>query len=723
MTEILSLLAFSLFLISTSTLFAQGYLFDVSLPITSNSSQSVVRALEISLQEIEKRAKTDNSSGENELVDKPTLILQFRIPKHQDEFGRGSSFGACYELADFLLGEKFQSVRTIAYFPQSVKGHALLVALACNERIADSEAEIGEATVDEKDISPTQRKGYHEIAERRGGISVAVVDKILDPQAVLMQVETEQGIRLISPNDVEELRKSETFAEEPSVVIPAGQPGLFSADSARKIGLVNRIAEDQVAVARSLGYRPDDLKYAAVARQSGSAIRINLNGPINVDNTTSVLRRLQSAIDPPTDVASSGKTPKIDFICLCIDSPGGNIEASLNLASYIVQNIDSSQIRTVAYIPYQARSDAALIALACDEIVLGPKAVLGGDGASVFSEQQIRDAKQTIREFLGRESLRSWSLPLAFVDPELEVFKATRQGRPTLTDYFSEEELEQQPDARLWNRGETIKPKGELLKIVDGEGPQYLVDRSAKDFAEFKLLYRLDDEPLLIEPGWADKLVRFLSSPGMSATILLVVFFALMIELQTPGIGIGAFIAVMGIVMFFWLHFLGGTAGWLEVSLFLSGICFILLEIFVLPGIGVFGIGGALAIVASLVLASQTFIVPQNSYQYGQLYNSLLILAVSGIGVFLLAGAMTKTIHRITRPNDTELIRETERLANYDSFLGRTGTAITPLVPSGRVSFAGEPVDVVSDGSLIEKGATVEVVEVVGYKVVVRQTV
>jgi membrane-bound ClpP family serine protease len=33
----------------------------------------------------------------------------------------------------------------------------------------------------------------------------------------------------------------------------------------------------------------------------------------------------------------------------------------------------------------------------------------------------------------------------------------------------------------------------------------------------------------------------------------------------------------------------------------------------------------------------------------------------------------------------------------------------------------GEPINIVSDGELIEKGQTIEVVEVIGYKVVVRK--
>jgi membrane-bound ClpP family serine protease len=698
------LLAVFLFLAAlVSHACAEGILLNVSLPITGKSAHAVVRTLE-----------QIKFSGEN-----PTLILQFKVENDEELFGCGSSFGACYEIADYLASEKMNGIRTVAYFPQSVKGHALLTALACQERIIAENAEIGEAGIDETKITDTQREAYHEIAKRRA-IPFAVADKLLDNQAELLKIETEKGLRLVSPKEMEELRKTESFAEDDlQHLIPAGQPGIFTAETARKIHLVDLIAKDRVAAFRTLGFRPDDIKTATIPGEVGHAVRISINGIINADNTGSALRSIESAVKNALDE----KNPvKVDFLCIDIDSPGGNIESSLNLASYLVKNVDSSKVKTVAYIPFQARSDAAIIAFACDEIVLGPGAVLGGDGAVVFSPAQIADAKMMIRDFLSKEALRSWSMPAAFVDPNVEVFKAVREGKPALTDYFCDEEFAQLPDAAMWRKENIIKPKGELLQIIGGKGEQYLVDRSAKDFAEFKMLYGLENDPMLIEPTWADHLVQVLSSPEMSALILFVVFIAVMIESKTPGIGIGAFIAMVGIVLYFWLNFLGGTSGWLEVSIFLVGVACLLLEIFVLPGFGIFGIGGVLAILASLVLASQTFIIPQNSYQFGQLRNSLLILTVAGAGVILVGSVLIHVLDKVTKPKDNELIQETEKLANYDFLLGQTGAAATPLVPAGKALIGGEIYDVVSEGSLIEKGTNIEVVEVIGYKIIVSYT-
>jgi len=676
---------------------ADEILLDVELPLTPKSAHAATKTLE--------RLPPDTS----------TVFIQLNVRTDEELFGRGSPFGICYDFALLLTSERFAHVRFVAFMPQSVQGHAVLVALACNERIMAERAELGAAGIDEPRITPNQRQAYQEIAQRRN-IPLALADKLLDSNAVLLQVETERGLRLIAPDGVANLRQTETFAAEPATVIPGGQHGIFSAELARQVRLIDLIADDRIAAIRGVGIAPDDLKIVPILNELGHAVRINLSGVLSADRTGAVMRSIRNLLDAPDN--------NVNFLCLYIDSPGGDLEASLALASFIVTEIDPAKVRTVAYIPYQARSDAALVAIACDEIVLGPNAVLGGDGARVFTADQIADARRMIKESLAKRAVRSWSLPVALVDPDIEIFRAVRMAedaRKPLTGFLSDAELAELPDHTQWKKEEIVKQKGELLQIIQGRGEQFFVDRSAKDFAEFKLLYGLEKDPMLADPTWADKLVHFLSSPGMSATILLIVFFAVMFELHSPGIGVGLFVAIVGLTLFFWLNFLGGTAGWLEVMLFLVGVGCLLLEIFVIPGFGIFGIGGVLVILASLVLASQTFIIPQNSYQLLQFRNSLLILAVAGCGMLGFGIMLSRILERVNKPNDTNLVQETERLANYDGLVGQRGTAATLLVPAGKARIGDELYDVVSNGDLIERDCLIEVVQVVGYKIVVQR--
>jgi membrane-bound serine protease (ClpP class) len=52
--------------------------------------------------------------------------------------------------------------------------------------------------------------------------------------------------------------------------------------------------------------------------------------------------------------------------------------------------------------------------------------------------------------------------------------------------------------------------------------------------------------------------------------------------------------------------------------------------------------------------------------------------------------------------------------------LGLTGTALTPLRPSGTVVINGHRVDVVTEGGLVDRDTPVKVVAVEGMRVVVR---
>jgi membrane-bound ClpP family serine protease len=739
----------------------QGIILNISLPISGKSSHAIVRALERTVADIRKsnshnknkdsksKPKSEPESKSTELKSElkpkpesdanspnsteiknstnadtelcPTIILQFNVDSEQEMYGRGSSFGACYEIAKLLVSDKFNSIRTVAYFPQTVKGHAMLVALACDERIIADKAEIGEASSDETTISKTEHEAYLEISRKRLAVPKAVIDKMLDPSTALMRVETEKGIRLISADEIDELGKTESFVDSPTVIIATGEPGIFTADTARKMNLVSRIASDRIELARGLGFRPDDIKTNPIPGALGHAIRIDINGPITYDKVGAVMRSIQAAVNPKS-VAPNHRvygSEKIGFICLNIDSPGGDLTASISLASFLADTKELQDVWKVAYIPYQARSDAALIALACDEITLGNTAILGGDGSVEFPKEDVENAKETIREIFSKEALRSWSIPTGFVDRNIEIFKATRTQRPTTTDYFCEEEFQELTDSTDWAKGEIIKKRGELFSVAGGVGEQYVVDRSAENFAEFKLIYGLEDDPLLVEPSWADKLVAILSSPGMSMFIMFVVFVALAYD--GTGLGIGAFIAIVGICLFFWLNFLGGTAGWLEVILFAVGVLCLLVEIFLLPGLGVFGIGGAIAIILSLVFATQTFYIPRNSYQFAQVQNSAIMLCISGVGMLAVGVMIAKTLNKWSKPREIEKINSRERLASYEYLTGMEGMSITPLVPAGKAIIDNKPINVVSDGELIERGKKIRVVEVVGYRVVVTQ--
>ncbi|MEE8451746.1 MAG: NfeD family protein, partial [Thermoguttaceae bacterium] len=340
----------------------------------------------------------------------------------------------------------------------------------------------------------------------------------------------------------------------------------------------------------------------------------------------------------------------------------------------------------------------------------------------------------------GPWSLRPQSLVAAMIDPKLEVFPYNPVDNPKAIRYLSEEEFERladaDPDARKWQKGMAVTRADQPLLVDGNRAVQFgLANRTVEHFAQFKRHYDLQDDPALVEPGWADFLIEALASPGVGALLLTIAFVAMYAELHAPGIGIGGFTAAVCFLLYFWSHHLGGTAGWLEIILFVAGVSCLLLEVFVLPGFGIFGLGGGCLVLASVILATQTFVVPHNTYQYAQLQRSLLSIAGAGIGVvaatLLLRRWLPQTpiFNRLfLNPPAGDKARQISRretlidLGGIDpeDFIGAEGTATTQLTPGGKARFGDMLVDVITDGDVVARGTRIEVVELQGNRVVVR---
>ena len=128
----------------------------------------------------------------------------------------------------------------------------------------------------------------------------------------------------------------------------------------------------------------------------------------------------------------------------------------------------------------------------------------------------------------------------------------------------------------------------------------------------------------------------------MTALLFIVGLVALYIEMSSPGIGMGILTAGLCFALFFWSRFLGGTADWLELVLFLAGMAFLSVELFVLPGFGVAGLTGMLLLGASLILASQDFVIPHTNAEMATLARSLSVLMGSMLAFFVLAAFMSR---------------------------------------------------------------------------------
>jgi len=689
-----------------------GRLLRVPLPVTPSVVASVKSMVQGALGEFRREGRFGGSR-------RPVLIVA--LDPGRSQYGLGSDFTQALAIAQLFAGPELSEVKTVAYLPRPIRGHGVLIAMACDVIIMAPDAELGDAGADlpeDATIRPVVRESYRQMARRRRTLPVAVALGMLDKDLEVHKVETEVSIEFVLSDQIDALRGRRAIQSD-DILIRRGELGRFTGREARELGFVRYLAADRPTLARVLGLPSGAVEEDPLLGRRLEPRQLSIRGPIGPKKVDQIQGLIEEQL----------RSGDVNFICLRIDSPGGSLADCLVLANYVA-GLNESAVRTVAYITKEAKGGAAMIALASNHVIMRTDAVLGGAGSESSGVEEIRAAVQSIRQLQQSEGWRSWSLPAALIDPDLVLFHY-RHEQTGEDAYFSAEEFQQRDDKQQWKREERVKEAGEPLAVNASQAKRLgLVRHVVERFDDLRGLYGLEGDPQFVEPNWATELIGALASPGVAMLLLVIGGAALYMELQAPGIGVGGFIAGVAFLLFFWSKYLDGTSTWLEVLLFLGGIGALLLEIFVLPGFGVFGLGGGLMVIVSLVLASQTFVVPRTNVQLGQLRNSLFVVAGAGIGVLTAVGLLRRYLPKtpglnrlmLEPPHGQELadITRREAMVDFQYLLGKQGTTATLLTPAGKAQFGDERIDVISDGEVIEAGRGIVVTSVRGNRIVVR---
>jgi membrane-bound serine protease (ClpP class) len=452
------------------------------------------------------------------------------------------------------------------------------------------------------------------------------------------------------------------------------------------------------------------------ARRFKQGALIRFEGPITPLLEHYIYRKLDVARDRGADL-----------IIIEIDSPGGFLETSLNLAEHFL-HLDWAHV--VAFVPEEGLSGAAIAALGCDEIIMAPKAHLGDAGPIFQGEDALfRHAPEKIRSELAlkvrdlaEQTGRPPALAEAMVDMDLVVYRVRNKSDQTET-FLSDHELEADENSDQWEKLQPVDESREKhFLTVTGERAVelQLADGVASSRADIKERYGLENELIVLEPSGIDTTVFILNIPIITGLILVAGLIALYVEFSAPGLGVGGVVAAICFLLFFWSKFLGGTAVWLEVLLFLLGVVFILIEIFVTPGFGVAGITGMLLMVAGLLMAGQHFVFPTTTRELNTSLQSLVVIVGAGFA-FLIGAFGVSHYFGVIPVADGEAKPKPAQTAKFPVAVGDWGVAESPLRPAGKVIFGDAYVDVVTDGSFVDSGKQVRVIDVSGNRVVVRE--
>lgn len=699
-----------------------GWRVDVPLPIGERTTARVLDQL---------AAVAGESAGESGRAEggRRVVVLHFQSTGSEGaagSVGDGSAtqFEDGLRLARAFSKPELRSLRLVAYVDAAVRGHAALPILACDALIVGPAASIGDAAFLERggDGDETMVVSYRTIAARRAVFPPAVAEALVRPSVELVQATTLDGNRRFASGEELATLRREGGGWREDVWASAGEPLILSAERLRDSRIAIQVAPT-VDRARAM---LDLARLRSVGEEmmtTGSVgALLEVNGVISGERVRRWESNLINSIDKGT----------ANLWMVVVDSPGGNLGGSVQLAGTL-STIQPPIRRTVGYVSGRTLADASLIALACRPLYLHPEGRLGGPGAVVVRGADL-DALEEAIERIARDAGRPSALLRGLLDPTLAVHRYTHR-RTGEVRYATAEDIAADGNrdgdgveggaADQWQRGETIDLSEGLSATQAIE--LGLAEGVADSIDDVATLVGLANVPAGLAPRGIVHFVEWFGSlTGVSVFLLLVGLLTLSIEVGAPGLSVPGFISMVCFALYFWIQFLNGTAEWLEILAFILGVICIGIEIFILPGVGVFGIGGLCLLVLGVVLTSQTFVIPRNAYQYEQLTRNLwLVLAsiaavMAGLAILKIFLPQTRFMRDLALevPDDAVLDRA-ERLADYEHLAGQQGVAATPLMPAGRVRFGDELVQVVSDGSPVSVGQPVRVVEVLGNRVVV----
>ena len=682
----------------------RAHLVRIPLPITGNVERRLIAQVRSIVSGLQKKRSQPNSEQ--------MLILEF--DSSISNGGLGSEFEDCLKIARYLISPSLNGIKTVAYLPQPLKGHALLVVMACDQVIMAPESSITGIDESQGANDPTIRGSYLQIAESRKTFPQKITEGLIDPERKLLRVQTDQGNAFVFADKLKEFERTRTIDDsQTETIFSGGETASLTARQARNAGVVSRLAQNQLDLAVLLGLSKKDLKIDPLSTDVPLRPRmILMDSYVDSRFTETRISMIDRAV----------REEDINFVCLWIDQPDGDPVALSQFADFL-SALNPKQVRTVAYIPTMARGIIPLVALACDDIVMHRESLFGGKTDSLSSEERT-DILALVNDLIVPRKLRDKALSNAMFDPDSTVY-IFRNPRTGAVQYLTETEWNSLANREQWRRESKLTTDGKTLQLTGEQAEDLGVARATvSDFAELKTMYGLEGEPDFSEPSWANHMVGILSSPSLAWLLVLFGLAGIYAELQLPGIGIGGFIATVAFTIYFWSNFMNHTANELEIVLFLVGVTCLILEIFIIPGFGIFGLGGGILMLIALILASQTFVFPQSDSDLRQFRNSLMTVgvALAGLTVFIVASRrllpQTPLLSRLILSDQVQ--GNEQDLHENAAGLGAVGQAVTDLRPSGKAAIMGKLVDVLAEGEWIANGTPIIVTEIHGTRIVVK---
>ena len=372
---------------------------------------------------------------------------------------------------------------------------------------------------------------------------------------------------------------------------------------------------------------------------------------------------------------------KDDVGCIIFDinTYGGLIDKAIDIKDAII----STDIKTISYVNNKAESAGVLLTIASEDIAVAQNATIG-------SAETIPNTEKVMS--MWRAVLRD---------------TAQHRGRNPLI-------IESMAEKDIFVPGVIVK--GKLLNLTSQEAIELeIADVVASDYEEILNKLEVDYESIVvIEENYQVKLAKYISNPYINSLFLTIAFVGMVIEIFSPGFGLGGTISIIGFGLYFGGNILAGHSNWTSLILFITGFILLIVEAIV-PGFGLPGISGLILVFTGIIMAVESLGVAAISI-------SIAIIVTTIITILLIKlGFKSKILDNIILKSDVTNNEHNEKKISKEELLGSIGKSVSILRPTGFIEIEGQRYDALSEEGFIQEGSKVVVSKIEGNKIFVRR--
>lgn len=393
-----------------------------------------------------------------------------------------------------------------------------------------------------------------------------------------------------------------------------------------------------------------------------------------------------------------------DLVVIRMNTYGGLV----NVADSIRTMILNYPTPIWVYIDNQAASAGALIALAADRIYMHPG---GSIGAASVVDQNGQPMPDKFQSFM-RATMR------ATAESHGQVIERIENG-DTIRRWWRDPQTAEAMVGRTVADSTTVN----VLTFTSSEAVKNHFSEGTASSLEETLAQGGVETYTLTEyrPTTLDRLLAWLMNPVVQGIFVMMIVGGIYFELQSPGIGFALVVAILGAVLYFAPLYLEGVAQNWELILFIIGLVLLAVEIFVLPGFGIAGVAGIVAVILGLSFAAidndLLRHLPTGEITVGWILQPILIVIIAATAALIGGLLLSKRFLTGTTPLQRKVVLTAEMAPEQgyvshpqvaSELIGQTAEVAAVLRPSGRVIIDGIYYDAIAEeGQFIPRGKQV----------------